>query len=201
MDILPSSLQNLIMELSKLPSIGTRSAERLSYHLMKQSDQARDPLSRAISDLTKNIVTCEICQNIAEESPCTVCKNNERDARTICVVEEPWDVIAVESTGEFKGLYHVLGGALSPIDNINPENLTINSLTRRVQSPDSKITELIIATNPSLEGEATAMYITKILRESDVRITRIAHGLPVGSDLEYADQITLGKALEGRREM
>lgn len=201
MNILPQSLQNLITELTKLPSIGARSAERLAFFLMKQSPQARAPLAEAISTLTDSIVTCETCHNIAEASPCVICSNKTRDHGTICVVEEPWDIIAVESTGEFKGLYHVLHGSLSPIDNINPEDLKISELARRAQAPDAQISEIIIATNPSLEGEATAMYITRLLKDTGIRITRIAHGLPVGSDLEYADQVTIGKALEGRREI
>lgn len=168
---------------------------------MKQSPQARAPLAEAISTLTDNIVTCETCHNIAEASPCIICSNKTRDHSTICVVEEPWDIIAVESTGEFKGLYHVLHGSLSPIDNINPEDLKISELAKRAQAPDAQISEIIIATNPSLEGEATAMYITRLLKDTGIRITRIAHGLPVGSDLEYADQVTIGKALEGRREI
>lgn len=200
MSILPYSLQNLITELSRLPSIGPRSAERLAFFLMKQNDLQRTPLADAIRDLTKDIVTCEQCQNIAETSPCKICTDTTRDQNTICVVEEPWDIIAIESTGEFKGMYHVLGGALSPIDNINPEDLKIKELITRTERNET-LSEIILATNPSLEGEATAMYITKLLKPKEIHITRIAHGLPVGSDLEYADQVTIGKALEGRRVM
>ncbi|MBU1119413.1 recombination mediator RecR [Patescibacteria group bacterium] len=199
--VLPTSLQNLITEFGRLPGIGQKSAERLSFYLMKQSTGERNALAHAVSELTKSIVTCTTCHNIAESDPCTICANNSRDEKTICVVEEPWDVIAIESTHEYKGLYHVLHGALSPIDNINPENLKINELVLRAKKDKEKPEEVIIATNPSLEGEATAMYIVKLLRPLNINTTRIARGLPVGSDLEYADEITIGQALLGRREM
>lgn len=200
MSVLPRSLTNLIEEFSRLPSIGNKTAERLSFYLMKQSEHNRLALADALTNLAKDVVTCNTCQNIAETDPCTICTHPNRDKQTICVVEEPWDVIAIENAGEYRGVYHVLHGSLSPMNNINPEDLKIASLQNRVKQ-HGNISEIIMATNPSLEGEATAMYITKLLNNENLKITRIARGLPVGSDLEYADHITIGQALEGRREM
>lgn len=201
MNVLPRSLVNLIEEFSRLPSIGHKTAERLSFYLMKQHENDRLSLAQALTDLAKDVVICKECQNIAETNPCSICSHHDRDKETICVVEEPWDVIAIENAGEYNGLYHVLQGALSPMNNVNPEDLTISALVNRVKSSGDSIKEIIMATNPSLEGEATAMYITKLLTGSNIKITRIARGLPVGSDLEYADHITIGQALTGRREM
>ncbi|MBU1167053.1 recombination mediator RecR [Patescibacteria group bacterium] len=196
--VLPKSLQDLIRELSKLPGVGPKSAERLSFYLMKQPQHERSSLSRSLEDLNKGIVFCNTCHNIAENDPCYICQNKARNQLIVCVVEEPWDVLAIESTHEFNGLYHVLHGAISPIDNINPEDLKIKELVQRIETSTPKFDEIIMATNPSLEGEATSMYIAKLLKSHDVSMTRIARGLPIGSDLEYADQMTISKALEGR---
>jgi recombination protein RecR len=168
---------------------------------MKFGEKQRKDLAHALTNLTENITQCEICHNISETNPCQICDNKTRNSKIICVVEEPWDVVAIETTREFNGLYHVLHGALSPIDNINPEDLKISELASRIQKAKEKPEEVIIATNPSLEGEATSMFIVKLLKPHQIKITRIARGLPIGSDLEYADEITIGKALEGRREI
>lgn len=188
----------LVEELSRLPGIGPKTASRLTFYLLRAPKEQVKALSQAIGELREKIVTCEICYNITEESPCDICRDEERDRSLLCVVEEPLDVIAIERT-EYKGLYHVLGGVISPMDGIGPENLKIAQLLRRLESEPVK--EVILATNPSLEGESTAIYIRRLLSSSPIKVTRIAHGLPVGGDLEYADQVTLTRALEGRREM
>jgi recombination protein RecR len=188
----------LVEELSRLPGIGPKTASRLTFYLLRAPKEQVKALSQAIGELQEKIVTCEICYNITEESPCNICRDEERDRSLLCVVEEPLDVIAIERTG-YKGLYHVLGGVISPMEGIGPENLKIAQLLRRLESEPVK--EVILATNPSLEGESTAMYILRLLKPLKIKVTRIAHGLPVGGDLEYADQVTLTKALEGRREM
>ncbi|MEW6408337.1 MAG: recombination mediator RecR [Patescibacteria group bacterium] len=199
MSILPQSLQKLISEFEKLPGIGPKTAQRLSFYLLKQKQEDLDFFGRALLDLKKNIVLCSQCQNLAESNPCFICNDQRRDHSLICVVEQPHDVIALEQTHEYKGLYHVLYGAISPINNIGPENLKIKELLTRLQE-NSEIKEIILATNPNLEGEATAMYISKLIKPQGYKITRIARGLPTGADLEYADEITLTNALKGRKE-
>ncbi len=194
---LAKPVARLVEELSRLPGIGPKTASRLTFYLLRAPKEQVKALSQAIGELREKIVTCEICYNITEESPCDICRDEERDRSLLCVVEEPLDVIAIERT-EYKGLYHVLGGVISPMDGIGPENLKIAQLLRRLESEPVK--EVILATNPSLEGESTAIYIRRLL-SSPIKVTRIAHGLPVGGDLEYADQVTLTRALEGRREM
>lgn len=199
MDYIPKSVQNLINEFSKLPGIGPKTASRLTFYLLRSSEEDISSLGKTILELRKKIVACSVCCNITEENPCSICKNFTRDRSQICVVEEPLDVMALEKTGEYKGTYHVLGGAISPIEGIGPENLYIRQLVDRIKKNRELISEIILATNPSLEGEATAMYLLKILKPHNIKITRIARGLPVGGDLEYADEVTLTRALEGRK--
>ncbi|MEK7547859.1 MAG: recombination mediator RecR [Patescibacteria group bacterium] len=197
-NFLPKSIRILIEELSKLPGIGPKSAQRLAIYLLHQPESGLKPLGESILKLKENVVFCSTCWNIAESDPCKICDSNERNKNIICVVEEILDVAALEKTGEYKGVYHVLHGVLSPIDGLGPEQLKLGALFERVK--DGKFLEVIIATNPSLEGEATALYIQKHLREYDVKVTRIARGIPIGGDIEYADEVTLSKAMQGRSE-
>lgn len=194
-DILPESINNLIEEFSKLPSIGPKSAERLVFYLLKNG--GNDELGRAACELKTGLTQCGICRNYATDKLCGLCQNNHRDSKIICVVSQPLDIVAIEKTGLFKGRYHVLHGVISPIDGIGPEDLEIESLLTRVEA--EKPEELIIATNPNLEGETTALYILRKLQDSPVKVTKLAHGLPMGSDVEYADQMTLGRALDNRQ--
>jgi len=198
MKFLPKSVRDLIDEFSKLPGVGPKSAQRLTMHLLHSPTSRIMPLSEAISNLKENVEFCEECWNIAEKSPCLICSNSERDGSIICVVESILDTVAIEKTNDFNGKYHVLHGALSPVDGVGPDQLKLDELFERLKKIN--VDELIIATNPSLEGEATALYIQKKLIESKIKITRIARGLPVGSDLEYADEVTLSRALKGRME-
>ncbi|MEK7673153.1 MAG: recombination mediator RecR [Patescibacteria group bacterium] len=196
--LLPKSVRSLIEEFSRLPGIGPKSAQRLAMHLLHSPESRYRPLGEAILGLKNNVIFCTRCWNIGESNPCGICDNPQRDQSIICVVEEILDVVALDKSGEYKGAYHVLHGALSPIDGIGPDQLKVEALVARVE--EGGVREVILATNPSLEGEATALYIQKLLRESGVSVTRIARGLPVGGDLEYADEITLSRAMEGRRE-
>lgn len=196
--LLPKSIRTLIEEFSRLPGIGPKSAQRLAIHLLHSPDAKIRPLGEAVLGLKDNVVFCQTCWNIGESDPCDICISPERESSQICVVEEILDVVALEKTREFKGVYHVLHGALSPIDSIGPEQLKLTALFERVKN--GNIQEVILATNPSLEGEATALYIQKHLLEFTGRVTRIARGLPVGGDLEYADEVTLTRALAGRSE-
>jgi recombination protein RecR len=195
-------VQRLITELSKLPGVGGRTAQRLAFHLLRSSDEEAMALARAITEVKERIGLCETCFNLADGPSCRICADERRDPEVICVVEEPSDVISIERTHEFRGRYHVLGGALSPIDGIDPEDLKIAELYERVTGdPSRPVREVVIATNPTTTGEATALHIAAGLRELDgeVAVTRLASGLPVGADLEYADELTLGRALVGRR--
>ena len=194
-------VERLITELSKLPGIGQRTAQRLAFHLLRASEQDAFALADAIREVKERIGLCEVCFNLSEGPRCRICTDERRDTSVICVVEEPADVIPIERTHEYRGVYHVLGGALSPIDGIDPEDLKIAELVARVR--DSDVSEVVIATNPTTSGEATAFYIAEALRDSgsDVSVTRLASGLPMGADLEYADEVTLGKALTGRRAL
>jgi recombination protein RecR len=187
----------LIEEFGKLPGVGPRTAERLAFHVLKSDPGKARSLGLALDGLHASVRSCRICRNFAESDTCNVCDSADRDHQLIAVVEEPFDVVAIEKTGQFKGVYHVLGGVISPIDGIGPDKLEIASLIRRIT--DDGVTEVILATNPSLEGESTAMYIRQQLDPLGVSVTRLARGLPVGGDLEYADQITLGRALQGRQ--
>ena len=195
----PEPVQRLVEAFSRLPGIGPKTASRLTYYLLRQPPDEAIGLADALRDLKARTRFCEVCFNITEESPCPVCKSDERDRAIICVVEEPLDVLALERTRDYRGLYHVLHGAISPMDGIGPENLKIRELLARIQV--GGVREVILATNPSLEGENTAMYVHKKLAALNVKVTRLARGLPVGGDLEYADEMTLARALEGRREM
>jgi recombination protein RecR len=192
-------VQRLITELGKLPGIGGRTAQRLAFHLLRASEEDALALAEAIREMKARIGLCEICFNLADGPRCRICQDERRDASTVCVVEEPSDVIPIERTHEFHGRYHVLGGALSPIDGIDPEDLKIAELYRRIEG--GEVREVVLATNPTTTGEATALHIAAGLRERapEVAVTRLASGLPVGSDLEYADEVTLGKAFSGRR--
>jgi recombination protein RecR len=195
----PRSVERLIEELNRLPGIGPKTASRLTFYLLRSSREQVQALAKALGELQETIVTCSVCFNIAEASPCPICGDNHRNAAVICVVEEPLDVLAIERTGQYDGLYHVLHGAISPVEGVGPEDLRIGELVERLRR--NPVEEVILATNPNLEGESTAMYISRQLIPSGVRVTRLAHGLPMGGDLEYADEVTLTRALEGRREM
>lgn len=201
MSILPKSIQNLINEFSKLPGIGPKTASRLTFYLLKNPNIDLQNFAQTVANLQKDIIFCSKCFNMAETDPCRICADNKRDHNLICVVEDPLDVVAMDQISDFHGVYHVLGGVISPLDGVGPENLKINELLKRLSEPGEK--EIILATNPSLEGEATAMYLAKQLRLplfTHIKVTRLARGLPSGADLEYADEYTLSKALEGRRE-
>jgi recombination protein RecR len=196
---IPEPVQRLVEAFSRLPGIGPKTASRLTYYLLRQPADEANTLADALRDLKERTRFCEVCFNITEASPCPICKSDERDRAMICVVEEPLDVLALERTRDFCGLYHVLHGTISPMDGVGPEDLKIRELLARVQA--GGVREVILATNPSLEGENTAMYVHKKLAALGVKVTRLARGLPVGGDLEYADEVTLSRALEGRREM
>ena len=194
-------IQRLVTELGKLPGVGARTAQRLAFHILRAEPEDANALADAIREVKEKIGFCEICFNLAEGPRCTICADERRDASVICVVEEAGDVIPIERTHEFRGRYHVLGGALSPIDGVDPEDLKLGELYARVAA--GGVTEVVLATNPTTTGEATALHIATALRERalDVTVTRLASGLPIGSDLEYADEVTLGRALSGRRAL
>jgi len=195
----PRSLDRVIEELVRLPGIGPKTAQRLAFYLLKMPKREVLSLAKAIAELKERIRICPICFNIAEEEHCEICQNDGRDRSMICVVEEPNDLMAIERTKEFKGLYHVLGGSLSPLEGRGPDALQIEGLLQRLQG--GEVREVIIATNPNVEGEATSLYLQRLLKPLGITVTRLAHGLPMGSDLEYADEVTLTKAMEGRREL
>ncbi len=192
-------LARLIDELSKLPGVGPKTAQRLAYHILRTSNADADALAAAVRSVKSDLRYCSTCFNIAETDPCGVCSADDRDGRLVCVVEEPLDVLAIERTGLYRGVYHVLHGAISPVNGVRPDDLRIAELVARARA--GGIDELILALNPNLEGDATAMYIGQLLASSPVRVTRLARGLPMGGDLEYADEITVGRALEGRRAL
>jgi recombination protein RecR len=190
-------IQNLIDELGQLPGVGPKGAQRMAFHLLAADPADVKRLAAALLEVKERVRFCRICGNVAEEEECRICRDTRRDPAVICVVEEPKDVVAIEKTREFRGTYHVLGGAISPIDGIGPDDLRIKELMKRLA--DGSVTELILATDPNLEGEATATYLARLLKPMGLRVTRPASGLPVGGDLEYADEVTLGRAFEGRR--
>ena len=192
-------VQALIDELGRLPGIGPKSAQRIAFHLLKLPAEDANRLARSITEAKARVSFCERCFNVTEGPLCSLCTDDRRDATVVCVVEDARDIVAIEKTGEFHGRYHVLLGAISPIEGIGPEQLKIKELLARVN--DEGVQEVILATNPNIEGEATAMYLARLLRPLGLRVTRIASGLPVGGDLKYADELTLGRALEGRREV
>ena len=195
----PEPLARLINELQKLPTIGLKTAQRLAFYMLKMSDEETAKLAQAVSDIKTHLSYCEICGNITDRSPCYICTDAERDHQVICVIEEPDDLLAIERTKEYKGVYHVLMGVLSPLDGVGPKDLRTDALFKRIRDADIK--EVILATNYTTEGQATALYLKKRLENIGIPITRIAYGIPVGGDLEYIDEVTLAKALEGRREI
>ncbi|MGA1876268.1 MAG: recombination mediator RecR [bacterium] len=193
------ALDDLTAEFKKMPGIGLKTAQRLSFYVLRISKQEADKLARAICQVKEKVRYCSICGNITEQEPCEICSNPKRDSQTICIVEEPKDLLIIEKTGEYRGLYHVLMGAISPLDGIGPEDLKIENLMQRIKS--TVVKEVILATNPNVEGEATATYLSRLIKPFGIRVYRIARGLPVGSELEYADEVTVTKALEGKMEM
>lgn len=199
MFLYPEPLAKLISELQKLPSIGIKTAQRIALHILRMSDEDAKQLGQVIAELKGKIVHCSICGSIAERDPCRICSDPRRNHKAVCVVEETNDVIALERTGLFSGVYHVLMGALSPMNGINPEDLRIRELFERINSQD--IDEIILATNPNAQGQATAIYLSRKVKPLGIKITQLARGLPMGGDIDYVDEVTLGKALEGRREI
>jgi recombination protein RecR len=192
------ALEKLISQLAKLPGLGPKSAARIALHILRAPKSDIDALIQALSDVKSRIHFCSVCFNLTEEDPCLICRNPKRDRSLICVVETPGDVLMIEKTKGYRGLFHVLGGALSPLDGISPENLRIQELLRRI---DSSVSEVILATNPTTEGDVTALYLADALKAKSVRVTRIARGVPIGTDLEHVDEVTLSKALEGRADI
>ena len=195
----PESVTELITELKRLPGIGQKTAERLSFFMMRGSRENAQKLAQAVINIKEKIILCSNCHGITEKDPCDICRDSGRDHSLICVVEEPYDVFVLENIGEYRGVYHVLMGAISPLDGIGPGELTIDALKEKVLT--QSVQEVIVATNPNMEGESTAIYLARILKPLNVKVTRIARGIPVGSDIEYADPVTLLKSLEGRLEM
>lgn len=214
MQPLAEPVQNLIEAFTQLPGVGPKTASRLAYYLLRSDESIALNLARALEELKANTVFCSVCHNIADRNPCPICTNHQRDHGFICVVEEPLDVQAIERTGEYTGVYHVLHGSISPVEGVGPDDLKIGELLQRIQLNQSElppdptvdvprvpVAELLLATNPNLEGEATAMYISRLIKPLGIRVTRLARGLPIGGDLEYADEVTLGRALAGRSDM
>ena len=199
MSSLPESLQRLVEELQRLPGIGQKSAQRLAFHILRTPREQTDRLADAVREVKERITYCSICNNITDADPCVYCRNDARDRSIVCVVEEPQNIGAIEKSRDFKGLYHVLMGVLSPLQGVGPDDLRIKSLLTRLG--DGTVAEVILATNPTVDGEATAIYLARLLKPLGVKVTRIAMGVPVGSDLEYTDEVTMHKAMEGRREV
>jgi recombination protein RecR len=195
----PEPLARLIEHLQRLPGIGAKSAQRLAYHILRNPREAADQLCAAVQDVKERVTYCSTCNNITDVDPCAFCTDDRRERHIICVVEEPQNVAAIEKTREFRGLYHVLMGALSPLQGVGPDDLKIRGLLTRVG--EGGVNEVVLATNPNVEGESTALYLARLLKPLGVRVTRIATGIPVGSDIEYADEVTMSKAMEGRREV
>jgi recombination protein RecR len=191
-------IQDLITELKRLPGIGPKSAQRMVFHLIRASSEECGTLCRAITRLKEKLCLCSLCNNLTDIDPCRICSDTRRDARTVCVVEEPFNILSIEKTGEFRGMYHVLHGAISPIRGVGPDDLKLKNLLERLRG--GKIEEVILATNPTIEGEATALYLARLIKPLDIRVSRIASGIPVGSDLEYADEVTISRAISARRD-
>jgi recombination protein RecR len=201
-DVTPSAaapVVRLIEEFHKLPGVGPKSAQRLTYYLLRAPQEEAQALAQAILEVKEKITFCSVCQNVTDSDPCLICEDSQRDRSVICVVEEPLDILALERTRSYHGLYHVLHGVISPMDGVGPEDLKVEELLERLKG--GAVQEVILATNPNLEGEATSMYLTRLLRPLGLRVTRLARGLPTGADLEYADDLTLSRALEGRQEV
>jgi recombination protein RecR len=193
-------LSKLIGQLTKLPGIGSKTAQRLAFYILKMDGEKAEQLAKSIVEVKDQLIYCSVCHNLTEDDPCPICQDSSRDRSTICVVEKIEDIVAMEKTGEYNGLYHVLHGSISPMDGVGPDDIKIKDLLDRIKGEE--VNEVILASDPNVEGEATAMYISKLLKPlEEVKVTRIAHGLPVGGDLEYADEVTLSKALEGRQEV
>ncbi len=201
MSFFPASLENLIDKFASLPGIGRKSAQRLAFHVLSLPESEANAFANAIIDAKKSVHCCNICQNLTEGDICSICASDRRDKGTICVVSEPRDVLSIERGREYNGTYHVLHGVLSPMNHVGPDDVRIKELLQRVASEDESIEEVIMATNPDTEGEATAMYISRLLKPFNVKVTRLAYGIPVGSNLEFADDATLNRAIEGRTEM
>ena len=199
MSLYSPSIEKLIESFEKLPSIGHKTAIRLAFHMLDLNEEETNEFINSIVDAKKKLKYCSICFNIADTDPCPICSNPKRDSSTICVVEDVRDIIAMERTHEYKGVYHVLHGTISPMNGIGPDDIKIKELLNRIR--DTKVNEIIIATNPRVEGEATSIYLSKLIKPLGIKVTRIAHGIPVGGDLEYTDEVTLMKAMEGRREI
>jgi recombination protein RecR len=199
LDYYANSLAKLIEEFEKMPGIGHKSAQRLAFHVLDMSNDEVNCFLETMKKAKDTIKYCSVCQNFTDTDPCFICNNNKRDTSIICVMEHPKDVIAMERTRDFKGLYHILHGVISPMNDIGPDDIKLNELLNRIKN--GKITEVIIATNPNIEGEATAMYISKLLKPLGIKVTRIAYGVPIGGDIEYADEVTLSRAMENRREI
>lgn len=195
----PEPIAKLIESFSRLPGIGPKTAARLAFYVLRMKEEDVIDFAKALVNVKRNLSYCSICCNITDTDPCRICSDKSRDVSAICVVQEPKDLVAMERTREFRGQYHVLNGAISPMDGMGPDDIRIAELVRRLG--DEQVQELILATNPNIEGEATAMYLSRLVKPFGIRVTRIAHGLPVGGDLEYADEVTISKALEGRREL
>jgi recombination protein RecR len=195
----PEPLAKLISELQKLPSIGPKTAQRIAMHILRMKDEDAKRLGQLVSDVKDQIIHCSTCGGVTDTDPCQICGDTRRDHKTICVVEETDDIISLEKAGIFKGVYHVLMGSLSPLEGINPDDLRINQLFERINSQE--IEEIVIATNPNSQGQATAIYLSRKIKPLGIKVTQLAYGLPIGGDIEYADEVTLGKALEGRREI
>jgi recombination protein RecR len=195
----PEPIAKLIDSFSRLPGIGPKSAARLAFFVLRMKEEDVIDFAKALVNVKRNLTYCSICCNITDTDPCRICTDKSRDVSSICVVQEPKDLVAIERTRDFNGYYHVLNGAISPMDGLGPDDIRIAELVRRLG--DERIQELILATNPNIEGEATAMYLSRLVKPFGIKVTRIAHGLPVGGDLEYADEVTLSKAMEGRREL
>ncbi len=196
-----SPITKLVEAFHRLPGIGPKSAQRLAYHVLRAPEEEARALAEALLDVKQRVILCERCQNLTDQSPCRLCADDARDRTLLCVVEEPLDVLAIERTQGYGGLFHVLHGVISPADGVGPEDLKITELLTRLRDLDTEVSEVIVATNPNLEGEATAMYLARLLRPLEIRVTRLARGLPAGADLEYADDLTLGRALEFRQEV
>lgn len=202
MALLPKSLSRVIESFERLPGVGTKTAQRLAFYLLHVPQGELDMFSEALANLKRNTVLCSLCKNVTEKDPCIICGSPNRDTQIICVLEQPTDVLSIEKTGKYNGLYHVLHGSIDPLNNIGPDELYINDLIKRIQDEAYPVKEVILATNPNMEGEATSMYIQKLISgyNPQIVVTRLAHGLPVGADIEYADEVTLSRALEGRRQ-